>query len=73
MMTYHMVTVSIPYDMFIIVIVAMILLLIKYRYIFKLPNRTFLFYNLVIILYCGAICRELFIYKYYSPNSSIVA
>ena len=68
MMTYHMVTVSIPYDMFIIVIVAMILLLIKYRYIFKLQTGRFLFYNLVIILYCGAICCELFIYKYYSPN-----
>ena len=41
MMTYHMVTVSIPYDMFIIVIVAMILLLIKYRYIFKLQTGRF--------------------------------
>lgn len=41
MMTYHMVTVSILYDMFIIVIVAMILLLIKYRYIFKLQTGRF--------------------------------
>ncbi|MBM5933224.1 YdcF family protein [Staphylococcus epidermidis] len=41
MMTYHMVTVSIPYDMFIIVIVAMILLLIKHRYIFKLQTGRF--------------------------------
>ncbi|NAN10821.1 YdcF family protein [Staphylococcus epidermidis] len=41
MMTYHMVTVSIPYDMFIIIIVAMILLLIKYRYIFKLQTGRF--------------------------------
>ncbi|EJE16890.1 YdcF family protein [Staphylococcus epidermidis] len=41
MMTYHMVTVSIPYEMFIIVIVAMILLLIKYRYIFKLQTGRF--------------------------------
>jgi len=36
-----MVTVSIPYDMFIIIIVAMILLLIKYRYIFKLQTGRF--------------------------------
>ena len=42
MMTYHMVTVSIPYDMFIIVIVTMILLLIKYRYIFKLQTGRFI-------------------------------
>lgn len=41
MMTYHVVTVSIPYEMFIIVIVAMILLLIKYRYIFKLQTGRF--------------------------------
>ena len=68
MMTYHMVTVSIPYDMFIIVIVAMILLLIKYRYIFKLQTGRFFILQLSHHFILWAICCELFIYKVLFPN-----